>query len=121
MYAKNQITRLELDLSVERREYKFDIPGKQVLVDAPDNADVCIIFEGGTTVPLRYVSAIKTPGFRYFYISNAPSSGTLTLYITTCGAELDNTYVSYEQLKSLVSSITAKLIEATQNISEVVS
>ena len=121
MYAKNRITRIELDLSLERKECKFDIPGKQVLVDAPDDANVYITFEGGTTVPLNLVSAIKTPGFRYFYISNTPSSGTLVLYITTCGAELDNAYVSYEQLKSLVSMITAKLIESTQNISEVIA
>ena len=121
MYAKNRITRIELDLSLERKECKFDIPGKQVLVDAPDDANVYITFEGGTTVPLNLVSAIKTPRFRYFYISNTPSSGTLVLYITTCGAELDNTYVSYEQLKSLVSMITAKLIESTQNISEVIA
>lgn len=120
MYVKNRFEKVELDLSIPRNEQKFNIPGKHILVDCSQSSDVILTVEGGTRFFLRYISSIKTPGFRYFFISNSPTSGKLTLYITTCGAVLDNSYVSYEQLKYLVNAVKDKLIEATLNLQEVV-
>lgn len=101
---KNVYNLITIDLSTPHNGDKYKVIAKYLYLDVPKGAKV-ILEINNLKFDASKISAIEMPRIDEIKVYSEPFDGTMKIYAINCGAKIESTNYSFEDLKTIINTV----------------
>jgi hypothetical protein len=106
---KNRVTLFEIDLHTPHNGTEYNVFAKYLVIDCPKDAPVIIEIEN-MQFEANKISVIQMNQITKFKVYSSAYNGILHIYALNCGAKIDSTQYTLDDLTTIISTV-AKILK----------
>lgn len=106
---KNVFQLLTIDLSKPHNGTVYRVKAKYLFLDVPKGAKVVLEIDG-MNFDASKISSIEIPHIDQIKVYSEPFNGTMKIYAINCGAKIESTSYTFDDLKTIINT-TAQILK----------